>query len=176
MASFTTAQKREVIEKRYPKASNIGVSGNVFFVSFPDAEPVIGWLYSQPRSGHLWVQTAVPVSACPALRTVPPLWFIEAARPYMQGDERKKWYLYTLIAAQQVFQAGKTVDREIVIDETNLLYKETGGCCYFQISGNEKEFRAKRADNKTVKTIKKADLLYALTDEPARINFRVDYR
>lgn len=106
----------------------------------------------------------------------PPRWFIEAAKPYMQGDERKKWYLYVLIAAQQVFQAGKTVDREIMIDETNLLYKETGGCCYFQISGNEKEFRAKRADNKTVKTIKKADLLYALTDEPARINYRVDYR
>lgn len=176
MASFTTAQKREVIEKRYPKANNIGVSGNVFFVSFPDAEPVIGWLYSQPRSGHLWVQAAVPVSACPALRTVPPLWFIEAARPYMHGDERKKWYLYTLIAAQQVFSSGKTVDCEIMIDETNLLYKETGGCCYFQISGNEKEFRAKRADNKTVKTIKKADLLYALTDEPGRISYRVDYR
>lgn len=175
MASFTTAQKREVIEKRYPKANNIAVSGNVFFVAFPDAEPIIGWLYSQPRSGHLWVQAAVPVSACPALRTVPPLWFIEAARPYMQGDERKKWYLYTLIAAQQVFSSGKTVDCEIMIDETNLLYKETGGCCYFQISGNEKEFRAKRADNKTVKTIKKADLLYALTDEPGRISYRVDY-
>lgn len=174
MASFTTAQKREVIEKRYPKANNIGVSGNVFFVSFPDAEPIIGWLHS-PRE-TLWIQAVVPVSACHALRTVPPRWFIEAAQPYMQGDERKKWYLYALIAAQQVFSSGKTVDREIMIDETNLLYKETGGCCYFQISGNEKEFRAKRADNKTVKTIKKADLLYALTDEPGRIDFRVDYR
>lgn len=174
MTSFTTAQKREVIQTKYPTASNIAVKGNVFFAVFPDAEPVIGWLHSPCET--LWVKAAVPVSACPALRTVPPRWFIDAAKPYMQGDERKKWYLYTLIAAQQVFQAGKTVDREIMIDETNLLYKETGGCCYFQISGNEKEFRAKRADNKTVKTIKKADLLYALTDEPARINYRVDYR
>lgn len=174
MASFTTVQKREVIQRHYPTANNIAVKGNVFFAVFPDAEPIIGWLHS-PRE-TLWIQTVVPVSTCTALRTVPPLWFIEAAQPYMQGDERKKWYLYTLIAAQQVFQAGKTVDREIMIDETNLLYKETGGCCYFQISGNEKEFRAKRADNKTVKTIKKADLLYALTDEPARINYRVDYR
>lgn len=176
MASFTTVQKREVIQTQYPTASNIAVSGNVFFAAFPDAEPIIGWLHSQPSAGYLYVQAAVPVSACPALRTVPPRWFIDSAKPYMQGDERKKWYLYALIAAQQVFQAGKTVDREIMIDETNLLYKETGGCCYFQISGNEKEFRAKRADNKTVKTIKKADLLYALTDEPARIGFRVDYR
>ena len=174
MASFTTAQKRDVIQRHYPTANNIAVKGNVFFAVFPDAEPVIGWLHSPCET--LWVKAAVPVSACPALRTVPPCWFIDAAKPYMQGDERKKWYLYTLIAAQQVFQAGKTVDREIMIDETNLLYKETGGCCYFQISGNEKEFRAKRADNKTVKTIKKADLLYALTDEPARINYRVDYR
>lgn len=174
MASFTTAQKREVIQRHYPTANNIAVKGNVFFAAFPDAEPIIGWLHS-PRE-TLWIQAAVPVSACPALRTVPPRWFIDAAKPYMQGDERKNWYLYVLIAAQQVFQAGKTVDREIMIDETNLLYKETGGCCYFQISGNEKEFRAKRADNKTVKTIKKADLLYALTDEPARIDFRVDYR
>lgn len=174
MASFTTAQKREVIQRHYPTANNIAVKGNVFFAAFPDAEPIIGWLHS-PRE-TLWIQAVVPVSACTALRTVPPRWFIDAAKPYMQGDERKEWYLYTLIAAQQVFQAGKTVDREIMIDETNLLYKETGGCCYFQISGNEKEFRAKRADNKTVKTIKKADLLYALTDEPARINYRVDYR
>ena len=174
MAPFTAAQKREVVQSYYPTANNIAVKGNVFFASFSDAEPVIGWLHS-PRE-TLWIQTVIPVSACPALRTVPPLWFIDAAKPYMQGDERKKWYLYTLIAAQQVFQAGKTVDREIMIDETSLLYKETGGCCYFQISGNEKEFRAKRADNKTVKTIKKADLLYALTDEPARINYRVDYR
>ena len=174
MAQFTAAQKREVVQSKYPTADNIAVKGNVFFAVFPDAEPVIGWLHSPCET--LWVKAAVPVSACPALRTVPPCWFIDAAKPYMQGDERKKWYLYTLIAAQQVFQAGKTVDREIMIDETNLLYKETGGCCYFQISGNEKEFRAKRADNKTVKTIKKADLLYALTDEPARINYRVDYR
>lgn len=174
MASFTTAQKREVIQRHYPTANNIAVKGNVFFAVFPDAEPIIGWLHSPCET--LWIQTVVPVSACPALRTVPPRWFIDAAKPYMQGDERKKWYLYVLIAAQQVFSSGKTVDREIMIDETNLLYKETGGCCYFQISGNEKEFRAKRADNKTVKTIKKADLLYALTDEPARINYRVDYR
>lgn len=174
MASFTTVQKREVIQRHYPTANNIAVKGNVFFAAFPDAEPIIGWLHS-PRE-TLWIQTVVPVSTCTALRTVPPLWFIEAAQPYMQGDERKKWYLYALIAAQQVFSSGKTVDREIMIDETNLLYKETGGCCYFQISGNEKEFRAKRADNKTVKTIKKADLLYALTDEPARIDYRVDYR
>lgn len=173
MASFTTAQKREVIQRHYPTANNIAVKGNVFFAVFPDAEPIIGWLHSP--SGTLWIQAAVPVSACPALRAVPPLWFIEAARPYMQGDERKKWYLYTLIAAQQVFQAGKTVEREIVIDESNPLYKETGGCCYFLIVGNEKEFRAKRADNKTVRTIKKADLLYALTDAPKPINYRVDY-
>lgn len=173
MASFTTAQKREVIQRHYPTANNIAVKGNVFFAVFPDAEPIIGWLHSPCET--LWVKAAVPVSACPALRTFPPLWFIEAARPHMQGDERKKWYLYTLIAAQQVFQAGKTVEREIVIDESNRLYKETGGCCYFLIVGNEKEFRAKRADNKTVRTIKKGDLLYALTDEPGAINYRVDY-
>lgn len=121
MALFTTAQKREVIQTQYPTASNVAVSGNVFFAAFPDAEPIIGWLHS-PRE-TLWIQAAVPVSACTALRTVPPLWFIDAARPYMQGDERKKWYLYALIAAQPVFQAGKTVDREIMIDETNPLYK-----------------------------------------------------
>ena len=70
MASFTTAQKREVIQRHYPTANNIAVKGNVFFAVFPDAEPVIGWLHS-PR-GTLWVKAAVPVSACPALRTVPP--------------------------------------------------------------------------------------------------------
>lgn len=69
MASFTTAQKREVIQRHYPTANNIAVKGNVFFAVFPDAEPVIGWLHS-PR-GTLWIQAAVPVSACPALRTVP---------------------------------------------------------------------------------------------------------
>lgn len=70
MASFTTAQKREVIQRHYPTANNIAVKGNIFFVAFPDAEPIIGWLHS-PR-GTLWVKAAVPVSACPALRTVPP--------------------------------------------------------------------------------------------------------
>ena len=70
MASFTTAQKREVIQRHYPTANNIAVKGNVFFADFPDAEPIIGWLHS-PR-GTLWVKAAVPVSACPALRTVPP--------------------------------------------------------------------------------------------------------
>lgn len=46
MASFTTAQKREVIQRHYPTANNIAVKGNVFFAVFPDAEPVIGWLHS----------------------------------------------------------------------------------------------------------------------------------
>lgn len=176
MASFTTAQKREVIQKQYPTANNIAVKGNVFFVAFPDAEPVIGWLHSEPRAGHLWVQAAVPVSACPALRTVPPRWFIDAARPYMQGDERKQWYLYTLQAAQETFTSGKTVEREIMIEKTNPLCRETGGCWCFMIFGNEKEFRALNGDNQTVKTIKKANLLYSLTDEPAGITYRVDYR
>lgn len=172
---FTAAQKREKIQVEYPTASNIAVKGNVFFASFHNAEPIIGWFHSP--SGTLWIKAAVPVGVCPALRTVPPLWFIEAAKPYMymQDDERKKWYIHTLIAAHQTFTGGKTSEREIVIDESNQLYKETGGCCYFLISGNEKEFRAKRADNKTVKTIKKADLLYVLTDMPGRINYRVDY-
>lgn len=39
MASFTTAQKREVIQTQYPTASNVAVSGNVFFAAFPDAGP-----------------------------------------------------------------------------------------------------------------------------------------
>lgn len=42
MASFTTAQKREVIQRHYPTANNIAVKGNVFFAAFPDAEPIIG--------------------------------------------------------------------------------------------------------------------------------------
>ena len=46
--AFTTAQKREVIQTKYPTASKIAVSGNVFFAVFPDAEPIIGWLHS-PR-------------------------------------------------------------------------------------------------------------------------------
>lgn len=69
MAQFTAAQKREVVQSKYPTADNIAVKGNVFFVAFPDAEPVIGWFRS-PR-GTLWIQAVVPVSACPALRTVP---------------------------------------------------------------------------------------------------------
>lgn len=35
MASFTTAQKREVIQRHYPTANNIAVKGNVFFAAFP---------------------------------------------------------------------------------------------------------------------------------------------
>lgn len=58
MASFTTAQKREVIQRHYPTANNIAVKGNVFFAVFPDAEPVIGWLHSP--SGTLWIQAASP--------------------------------------------------------------------------------------------------------------------
>lgn len=58
MASFTTAQKREVIQRHYPTANNIAVKGNVFFAVFPDAEPIIGWLHS-PRE-TLWVKAAVP--------------------------------------------------------------------------------------------------------------------
>lgn len=42
MASFTTAQKREVIQRHYPTANNIAVKGNVFFAVFSDAEPIIG--------------------------------------------------------------------------------------------------------------------------------------
>ena len=48
--AFTTAQKREVIQRHYPTANNIAVKGNVFFAVFPDAEPIIGWLHSPTRS------------------------------------------------------------------------------------------------------------------------------
>lgn len=170
MASFTTAQKREVIQRHYPTANNIAVKGNVFFAVFPDAEPVIGWLHS-PR-GTLWVKAAVPVSACPALRTVPPRWFIEAARPYMRGDERKEWYLYTLLAAQQTFPSGDYM-RWITLNEGHLLRKAFGDYCAFDIEGKETEFRIKNAELETVRTIKKADLLYVLTDEPGSLFYEV---
>lgn len=171
MAPFTAAQKREVVQSYYPTANNIAVKGNVFFASFSDAEPVIGWLHS-PRE-TLWIRTVVPVSACPALRTVPPFWFIEAARPYMQGDERKKWYLYALQAAQQTFLSGK-YRRWISLGEGHPFIKDCGGCFHFEIEGAEKEFCAMRTERKAVKTIKKADLLYVLTDEPGPIGYRVD--
>lgn len=45
MAPFTATQKREVVQSYYPTANNIAVKGNVFFASFSDAEPVIGWLH-----------------------------------------------------------------------------------------------------------------------------------
>lgn len=170
--AFTTAQKREVIQTKYPTASKITVSGNIFFTAFPDAEPIIGWLHS-PR-GTLWIQAVVPVSACPALRTVPPFWFIEAARPYMQDDERKKWYLYTLLAAQQTFPSGN-YRRYITLGEGHPFIKDCNGCFHFEIEGTEREFYAMRTERKTVKTIKKADLFYALTDEPGAIDYRVDY-
>ena len=170
MASFTTAQKREVIQRHYPSANNIAVKGNVFFVAFPDAEPVIGWLHSP--SGTLWIQAAVPVSACPALRTVPPRWFIEAARPYMRGDERKEWYLYTLLAAQQTFPSGDYM-RWITLNEGHPLRKAFGDYCAFDIEGKETEFRIKNAELETVRTIKKADLLYVLTDEPGSLFYEV---
>lgn len=171
MAPFTAAQKREVVQSYYPTANNIAVKGNVFFASFSDAEPVIGWLHS-PRE-TLWIQTVIPVSACPALRTVPPLWFIEAAWPYMQDDERKKWYLYALQAAQQTFSSVK-YRRYITLGEGHPLIKDCGGCFHFEIEGAEREFCAMRTERKAVKTIKKADLLYALTDEPGPIGYRVD--
>lgn len=170
MASFTTAQKREVIQRHYPTANNIAVKGNVFFAVFPDAEPVIGWFHS-PR-GALWVKAAVPVSACPALRTVPPRWFIEAARPYMRGDERKEWYLYTLLAAQQTFPSGDYM-RWITLNEGHPLRKAFGDYCAFDIEGKETEFRIKNAELETVRTIKKADLLYVLTDEPGSLFYEV---
>ena len=170
MASFTTAQKREVIQRHYPTANNIAVKGNVFFAVFPDAEPVIGWLHS-PR-GTLWVKAAVPVSACPALRTVPPRWFIEVARPYMRGDERKEWYLYTLLAAQQTFPSGDYM-RWITLNEGHPLRKAFGDYCAFDIEGKETEFRIKNAELETVRTIKKADLLYVLTDEPGSLFYEV---
>lgn len=170
MASFTTAQKREVIQRHYPTANNIAVKGNVFFAVFPDAEPVIGWLHS-PR-GTLWVKAAVPVSACPALCTVPPRWFIEAARPYMRGDERKEWYLYTLLAAQQTFPSGDYM-RWITLNEGHPLRKAFGDYCAFDIEGKETEFRIKNAELETVRTIKKADLLYVLTDEPGSLFYEV---
>lgn len=171
MAPFTAAQKREVVQSYYPTANNIAVKGNVFFASFSDAEPVIGWLHS-PRE-TLWIQTVIPVSTCPALRTVPPLWFIEAAWPYMQGDERKKWYLHTLQAARQTFSSVK-YRCYITLGEGHPFIKDCGGCFHFEIEGAEKEFCAMRAKRKTVKTIKKADLFYALTDEPGPIGYRVD--
>lgn len=170
MASFTTAQKREVIQRHYPTANNIAMSGNVFFAAFRDAEPIIGWLHSPCET--LWVKAAVPVSACPALRTVPPLWFIEAARPYMQGDERKKWYRYTLIAAQQTFPSGKYA-RWITLSEGHPLRKVFGDYCAFDIEGKDKEFRIKNAELETVRTIKKTDLLYVLTDEPGSLFYEV---
>lgn len=171
MAPFTAAQKREAVQSYYPTANNIAVKGNVFFASFSDAEPVIGWLHS-PRES-LWIQTVIPVSACPALRTVPPLWFIEAAWPYMQDDERKKWYLYALQAAQQTFSSVK-YRRYITLGEGHQFIKDCGGCFHFEIEGAEREFCAMRTERKAVKTIKKADLLYVLTDEPGPIGYRVD--
>lgn len=171
MAPFTAAQKREVVQSYYPTANNIAVKGNVFFASFSDAEPVIGWLHS-PRE-TLWIQTVIPVSAYPALRTVPPLWFIEAAWPYMQDDERKKWYLYALQAAQQTFSSVK-YRRYITLGEGHPFIKDCGGCFHFEIEGAEREFCAMRTERKAVKTIKKADLLYVLTDEPGPIGYRVD--
>ena len=170
MASFTTAQKREVIQRHYPTTNNIAVKGNVFFAVFPDAEPIIGWLHSP--SGTLWIQAAVPVSACPALRTVPPRWFIEAARPYMRGEERKERYLYTLRAAQQTFPSGDYM-RWITLNEGHPLRKAFGDYCAFDIEGKETEFRIKNAELETVRTIKKADLLYVLTDEPGSLFYEV---
>lgn len=164
--AFTTAQKREVIQRHYPTANNIAVKGNIFFAAFPDAEPIIGWLHS-PRE-TLWIQAVVPVSACTALRTVPPLWFIEAAQPYMRGDERKEWYLYTLRAAQQTFPSGDYM-RWITLNERHPLRKTFGDYCAFDIEGKETEFRIKNAELETVRTIKKADLLYVLTDEPGSL-------
>lgn len=170
MASFATAQKREVIQRHYPTANNIAVKGNVFFAAFPDAEPIIGWFRS-PR-GTLWIRAVVPVSACPALRTVPPRWFIEAARPYMRGDERKKWYLETLLAAQQTFPSVDYM-RWITLNEGHPLRKAFGDYCAFDIEGKEAEFRIKNAELETVRTIKKADLLYVLTDEPGSLFYEV---
>lgn len=169
--AFTATQKRDVVQSHYPTANNVAVKGNVFFAVFPDAEPIIGWLHSP--SGTLWIKAAVPVSACPALRVVPPFWFIEAARPYMQGDERKKWYLYTLRAAQQTFPSGNR-RRWITLGKGHPFIKDCGGCFHFEIEGTEKEFYAMRTERKTVKTVKKADLLYVLTDEPGRIEYGVD--
>lgn len=169
--AFTATQKRDKVQSHYPTADNIAVKGNVFFVAFPDAEPIIGWLHSP--IGTLWIKAAVPVSACPALRVFPPFWFIEAARPYMQGDERKKWYLYTLRAAQQTFPSGN-YRRWIALGEGHPFIKDCGGGFHFEIEGTEKEFCAMRTERKTVKTVKKADLLYALTDEPGAIDYRVE--
>ena len=169
--AFTATQKRDVVQSHYPTANNVAVKGNVFFAVFPDAEPIIGWLHSP--SGTLWIKAAVPVSACPALRVVPPFWFIEAARPYMQGDERKKWYLYTLRAAQQTFPSGNR-RRWFTLGKGHPFIKDCGGCFHFEIEGTEKEFYAMRTERKTVKTVKKADLLYVLTDEPGRIEYGVD--
>lgn len=169
--AFTATQKRDVVQSHYPTANNVAVKGNVFFLSFPDAEPIIGWLHSP--IGTLWIKAAVPVSACPALRVAPPFWFIEAARPYMQGDERKKWYLYTLRAAQQTFPSGNR-RRWITLGKGHPFIKDCGGCFHFEIEGTEKEFYAMRTERKTVKTVKKADLLYVLTDEPGRIEYGVD--
>ena len=169
--AFTATQKRDMVQLHYPTADNIAVKVNVFFVAFPDAEPIIGWLHSP--IGTLWIKAAVPVSACPALRVVPPFWFIEAARPYMQGDERKKWYLYTLRAAQQTFPSGNR-RRWIALGEGHPFIKDCGGCFHFEIEGTEKEFYAMRTERKTVKTVKKADPLYVLTDEPGRIEYGVD--
>lgn len=168
--AFTTAQKREVIQAKYPTVSNVAVSGNVFFAAFPDAEPIIGWFHSP--YGTLWIQAVVPVSTCPALRTVPPLWFIKAAQPYMRGDERKEHYLYTLLAAQQTFPSGNYM-RWITLNERHPLRKTFGDYCAFDIEGKETEFRIKNAELETVRTIKKADLLYVLTDEPGSLFYEV---
>lgn len=168
--AFTAAQKRDMLQSKYPTANNIAVKGNVFFLSFPNAEPIIGWLHSP--SGTLWIKAAVPVSACPGLRTVPPLWFIEAAWEYVQGDERTQWYVYALKAAHNVFPSGDYM-RWITLGEGHPFRKVRGDYYAFVIEGKEKDLRIRNAEHETVKTIKKADLLYVLTDEPGRINFGV---
>ena len=91
----------------------------------------------------------------------------------MQDDERKKWYLYALQAAQQTFSSVK-YRRYITLGEGHPFIKYCGGCFHFEIEGAEREFCAMRTERKAVKTIKKADLLYVLTDEPGPIGYRVD--
>lgn len=171
--AFTTAQKREVIQTKYPTASNIAVSGNVFFASFPDAEPIIGWLHARPGT-YLLVRTAVRVTTCPELSTVPPRWFLDAAWEYAHNaDDRTKWYLKTLNCARETFPSRKGA-RWIRISETHPFFKDSGGCSHFEISGKEKVFRGMRNGVDTVKTFPKANLLFALTEAPGPIEHRVD--
>lgn len=168
--AFTVAQKRDKVQLHYPTTDNIAVKGNVFFVAFPDTEPIIGWLHSP--IGTLWIKAAVPVSVCPALRKVPPA-LVHRSGPALHAGRR---------AEEVVPLRAPSGSADIPVRELSALdhsrrgtsVHHCGGCFHFEIEGAEKEFRAMRTERKTDKTIKKTDLFYALTDEPGAIDYRVE--